>query len=110
MRGHRSFTAADRVRLPPLFGAWKKLWDRWLDFRSARVQFWSLGELLLFVFMPTPEQKPKCPMLDFNWFVIGISIGTGLGVALNDLELWLPVGAALGLFAGFFKPNVKRKD
>jgi hypothetical protein len=76
-----------------------------------RVQFWSLGELSPFVFMPTPEQNPKrSNPINGNWFIFCISIGTGLGVALDNLGLWLSVGVAIGLLGGVFKPNGKKKD
>jgi hypothetical protein len=62
--------------------------------------------------MPTPDQNPKRSIhIDPKWLAIGISIGTGLGVALNDLGLWLSVGVAIGLVCGGFSgPNKKKPD
>lgn len=40
------------------------------------------------------------PMLMGAWVAIGIGVRVALGVAMNNLALWLGVGVALGVAVG----------
>lgn len=52
--------------------------------------------------MSTPDKPPpRSFRMDPAWLAIGISLGTALGVILNNIGLWLSIGVVLGISGGY---------
>ncbi len=52
----------------------------------------------------TPPQKPRLPRQKFNgmgfWLPIGVALGAGIGVAMNNLAVGIGAGIAIGVGIG----------
>jgi len=52
----------------------------------------------------TPPQKPRLPRQKFNgiafWLPVGVALGAGIGVAMNNLAVGIGAGIAIGVGIG----------
>ncbi|MFC4333777.1 hypothetical protein [Salininema proteolyticum] len=56
--------------------------------------------------MTDQKRSPKYPL----YMVIGMSVGTAIGVVNDDIGVWMPIGMAVGLSIGVAMDGRAEKD
>ncbi|MBQ1551151.1 MAG: hypothetical protein IIZ67_03525 [Bacilli bacterium] len=65
--------------------------------------------------MKKDNEKPKNTKKDKTywiaiWMCIGISVGTAIGAATDNMSLWMPIGLSIGSCLGVVFANNKDSD